>query len=80
MTKPPIGPASPERPQVHQIVIELGVADGMLRVKQTTKDIVQALGMLELAKADLVARAVRTPEENRGGKIIIPNLRIGKPD
>lgn len=78
MTKPPIGPASPPRKQVRQIVIELDEDDGMLRVKVVTKDAIQTLGMLRLAEADVIARLSHTPEENRGGKIIIPNMRFEK--
>lgn len=79
MAKPPIGPASPPG-QVHQIIIELSMEDGTLRVQHKTKDVIQALGMIELARADLIARATQIPEENRGGKIIIPNLRFNKVD
>ena len=73
--KPPIGPASP--PQVvHQIIIELNMEDGVLRVQQKTKDIIQALGMLDLARADLIARATHIEQEDRGRKIIIPKMRV----
>ncbi len=74
--KPPIGPASGPTKQVYQIVIELGVDDGILRVKPTN-DPIQTLGMLTLAQAEILSMLKGpVPEENRGGKIIIPNLRI----
>ena len=78
MTKPPpvIDPDGPRR-EVYQIVIQLGVEDGMLQV-QPTNNAIQTLGMLRLAEADIIARLQHSPEENRGGKIIIPNLKFGK--
>jgi len=72
MAKPPIGPAQSPPQQVHQIIIELSLDDGTLRVQHKTKDIIQALGMIELARADLISRATVVEEK----KIIIPNLRI----
>lgn len=71
--KPPIGPASPTPKEVYRIIIEL--EDGTLHVKPT-ENAIQTLGMLTLATADIITRLQQTPEENRGGKIIIPNLRM----
>jgi len=77
MNKPPIGPASSESRQVYRIVIELGRDDGLLSVKPT-QSAIQTLGMLTLATADVIAMLRHTPEENRGGKIIIPDIRFDK--
>ena len=71
--KPPIGPANAPPKEVYRIIIELGVEDGTLRVKPT-QSAIQTLGMLTLATADIIARLKQTAEENRGGKIIIPNM------
>ncbi len=73
--KPPIGPASGPAREVYRIVIELGVEDGIMSVKPT-QSAIQTLGMLTLATADVIAMLRHTPEENRGGKIIIPNMRL----
>jgi len=73
--KPPIGPASEPQREVFRIIIELGVEDGLLHVKPT-QNAIQTLGMLKLAEADIIARLQHQPEENRGGKIIIPSMKL----
>ena len=73
--KPPIGPASPSPVEVYRIIIELEIESGILRVKPT-ENAIQTLGMLTLATGDIIAQLQHKPEENRGGKIIIPNMRM----
>ena len=63
--KPPV--------EVYRVVIEL--EDGILRVKPT-ENAIQTLGMLTLATGDIIAQLQHKPEEDRGGKIIIPKLRM----
>jgi len=66
----------PDEPrQVWRIVIELGVDDGLLTVKPT-ENAIQSLGMITLATADIIAMLRHHVDENKGGKIIIPKLRL----
>ena len=75
--KPLIGPASPPPKKVFRVLIELGSDDGILKVKPTN-DAIQTLGMLTMAQAEVMAMLKgHEPEENKGGKIIIPSIKIG---
>jgi len=72
--KPPIGPASPpQEGKVFQIVIQFD--GGHLRIKHP-EDPILCLGMLRLAEHEIIAKLTGHEKENKGGKIIIPNIKI----
>ena len=73
--KPPIGPASStQEGKIAQIVIQF---DGEhLRVKHPD-DPMLCLGMLRLAEHEIISKLTGHEQENKGGNIIIPNMKIG---
>ena len=61
-------------PKAHQLVIQF---DGQQLSVSHPNDPILCLGMLKLAEAEIIAKLTGHKPGNEGGKIIIPNMKIG---